>query len=41
MFHREDLDLDDNEALQAAIQREYTDLLQAITNRHKQGNDRV
>ncbi|KAF9361313.1 [Pyruvate dehydrogenase (acetyl-transferring)] kinase isozyme 4 [Mortierella sp. NVP85] len=36
MFHREDLDLDDNEALQAAIQREYTDLLQAITNRHKQ-----
>ncbi|KAF8939031.1 [Pyruvate dehydrogenase (acetyl-transferring)] kinase isozyme 4 [Dissophora ornata] len=34
--HREDVELDDNETLQAAIQKEYADLLQAITNRHKQ-----
>ncbi|KAF9972324.1 hypothetical protein BGZ65_009881 [Modicella reniformis] len=36
MYHREDLTLDDNEAQQVEIQREYADLLQAITNRHKQ-----
>ncbi|KAG0364472.1 hypothetical protein BGZ54_007503 [Gamsiella multidivaricata] len=35
-YHREDLDLDENEALQIAVQNEYADLLQAITNRHKQ-----
>ncbi|KAG0323253.1 hypothetical protein BGZ99_002872 [Dissophora globulifera] len=33
----EDVDQDDNNSLQAtAVQREYADLLQAITNRHKQ-----
>ncbi|KAF9183322.1 hypothetical protein BGZ51_004082 [Haplosporangium sp. Z 767] len=36
MHHREELELDDNEAMQAAIQKEYADLLQSITNRHKQ-----
>ncbi|KAF9954985.1 hypothetical protein BGZ70_010395 [Mortierella alpina] len=33
---REELELDDNETLQIAIQKEYADLLQTITNRHKQ-----
>ncbi|KAG0211141.1 [Pyruvate dehydrogenase (acetyl-transferring)] kinase isozyme 3, mitochondrial [Mortierella sp. GBA30] len=37
MHHREELELDDNKALQTAIQKEYADLLQGITNRHKQG----
>ncbi|KAF9573852.1 hypothetical protein EC968_007809 [Mortierella alpina] len=32
----EELELDDNEALQISIQKEYADLLQTITNRHKQ-----
>ncbi|KAI8347050.1 mitochondrial branched-chain alpha-ketoacid dehydrogenase kinase-domain-containing protein [Mortierella sp. GBAus27b] len=36
MYNHEDLDADNNEALQAAIQREYAELLQVITNRHKQ-----
>ncbi|KAF9084174.1 hypothetical protein BGX29_006941 [Mortierella sp. GBA35] len=33
---REELELDDNEAFKAAVQEEYADLLQKITNRHKQ-----
>ncbi|KAG0277850.1 hypothetical protein BGZ95_005228 [Linnemannia exigua] len=33
---REELELDDNEAFQTAVQKEYADLLQKITNRHKQ-----
>lgn len=37
MHLREELELDDNEALQIALQKEYADLLQTITNRHKQG----
>ncbi|KAF9278923.1 hypothetical protein BGZ68_008231 [Mortierella alpina] len=36
MHLREELELDDNETLQIAIQKEYADLLQTITNRHKQ-----
>ncbi|KAF9991125.1 hypothetical protein BGZ75_004609 [Mortierella antarctica] len=36
MHLQEELDLDDNETLQTAIQKEYADLLQTITNRHKQ-----
>ncbi|KAF9128735.1 hypothetical protein BGW39_004796 [Mortierella sp. 14UC] len=34
--HREELELDDNEAFQTAVHKEYADLLQNITNRHKQ-----
>ncbi|KAG0250692.1 hypothetical protein BG011_008157 [Mortierella polycephala] len=36
MHHREELELDDSEVMQKAIQNEYADLLQSITNRHKQ-----
>ncbi|KAG0055012.1 hypothetical protein BGZ83_009782 [Gryganskiella cystojenkinii] len=36
MHHQEDLDLDDNEEAQKDLQREYAELLQSITNRHKQ-----
>ncbi|KAF9928208.1 hypothetical protein FBU30_002551 [Linnemannia zychae] len=35
-YHREEVELDDNVALQKALQKEYADLLQSITNRHKQ-----
>lgn len=38
---REDLELDDNEAFQIAVQKEYADLLQKVTNRHKQGNSSI
>lgn len=38
---REDQELDDNEALQTAVQKEYADLLQKVTNRHKQGNSSI
>ena len=33
----EDLSLDDNESPQQEAQKEFAELLQAITNRHKQG----
>ncbi|KAF8982264.1 hypothetical protein BGZ52_002022 [Haplosporangium bisporale] len=35
-YHREEMELDDSEGMQTAIQREYADLLQTVTNRHKQ-----
>ncbi|KAG0336750.1 hypothetical protein BG004_007914 [Podila humilis] len=35
-YRREEVELDDNEKLQADIQKEYADLLQLVTNRHKQ-----
>ncbi|KAG0032569.1 hypothetical protein BGZ81_010619 [Podila clonocystis] len=35
-YHREEVELDDNEVMQTAIQKEYADLLQTVTNRHKQ-----
>ncbi|GJJ74373.1 hypothetical protein EMPS_06731 [Entomortierella parvispora] len=36
MHNREDLDLDDNESLEQEALKEFAELLQAITNRHKQ-----
>ncbi|KAG0333999.1 hypothetical protein BG000_008709 [Podila horticola] len=35
-YHREEMELDDNEGMQTTIQKEYADLLQTVTNRHKQ-----
>ncbi|KAF9299052.1 hypothetical protein BGZ74_009118 [Mortierella antarctica] len=35
-YHREEVELDDNEGMQTAVQKEYADLLQTVTNRHKQ-----
>ncbi|KAG0086884.1 hypothetical protein BGZ93_004857 [Podila epicladia] len=35
-YHREEVELDDNEGMQTVIQKEYAELLQTVTNRHKQ-----